>query len=351
MMLPSSLWHCWIALALVGLSGIPPVSAQSQSALNAQLTEAVNQQNWSRAIAIVDGMIEKTTDSEAKAKLTRYRASLRQCQQGQCAGATAPTPTAPPGSITPPPAAPVVAQAPPPASANSLVSAQQKLKAGDLLGAIDEFSAALQTNPELVAAYTGRGLAYYRLADFQAASQDFSAALERDPNNAKLYQQRGVTFFKLNDLTRALEDLNQAIGRDPKQAVPYYNRSLIYAEVGRYEDARQDSEQALQLDPKLAVAYQTYGIANYRLGQVNVAIQALDQAIKLDPQLASALQNRGYIRVKQGEWPDALDDLKAAAALYVQQNQPDLYQQVQKQIDTFAQMDVLETSPSPTVSP
>ncbi len=47
--------------------------------------------------------------------------------------------------------------------------------------AITEFSTALQYDPNLIAAYRGRGSAYRSIGDFERSKADFSEALKRNP--------------------------------------------------------------------------------------------------------------------------------------------------------------------------
>jgi len=64
-------------------------------------------------------------------------------------------------------------------------AANQKMKEGNTLGAIKDYTAALDLNAELVDAYYGRGSVYAELLMHDMAVSDFNKAIELDSNLAR----------------------------------------------------------------------------------------------------------------------------------------------------------------------
>src|SRR5690242_14462285 len=77
---------------------------------------------------------------------------------------------------------------------------------GEWNQAIESYTHALALRPELAQAYTGRGLAYYRLGDLKRAIADYDQALSLQPAAARVYNSRGVAYYERGDLNQAIAD-------------------------------------------------------------------------------------------------------------------------------------------------
>ena len=76
--------------------------------------------------------------------------------------------------------------------------------------AIEQFTLALQVNPQWEDAYFYRGYAYDELGQYQRAIQDYNKAIEIDPNDATNYVVRAVTYRNLGQFTLADADTTTA---------------------------------------------------------------------------------------------------------------------------------------------
>ena len=83
---------------------------------------------------------------------------------------------------------------------------------GDFRGAIQDFTKAIDINPNDANAYYYRGLAKSDLDDFRGAIQDFTKAIDIDPNDANAYHNRGIVKGILLDTNGACLDLKIAFG-------------------------------------------------------------------------------------------------------------------------------------------
>lgn len=71
---------------------------------------------------------------------------------------------------------------------------------------IQDYSKAIELNPNDVGAYLLRGLARYENRDYYNAKDDFDKVVRLTPTDAYAYQYRGNTMEKLGDATGACED-------------------------------------------------------------------------------------------------------------------------------------------------
>ena len=88
----------------------------------------------------------------------------------------------------------------------------EKYKDGNYQGAIDDWSKAIEIDPQNAVAYYNRGLANSNLKDYQAAIDDWSKAIEINPQHANAYHNRGSARELVNDLEGACDDWRKAVG-------------------------------------------------------------------------------------------------------------------------------------------
>ncbi|MFQ5562486.1 MAG: tetratricopeptide repeat protein [Parvularculaceae bacterium] len=100
-----------------------------------------------------------------------------------------------------------------------------------------------------------RGIIHNRNGDLQAAVDDFNAALASDPSLPEAYINRGNSFFLGGQFDRAIADYEEALSQGlAKQQVGWYNIGLAYDAKKEPERARAAYEKALELDPEFALA-------------------------------------------------------------------------------------------------
>lgn len=98
------------------------------------------------------------------------------------------------------------------------------------------------------AARVSDGLAQAWRGDLSGAINDFSAAIKSQPRLAIAYLNRGLTYRRLGDKRRALADLNKAVRLAPRMAQAYYNRARTRRDAGDTDGADADFERAGEID-------------------------------------------------------------------------------------------------------
>ena len=87
------------------------------------------------------------------------------------------------------------------------------------------------------------------LGEHDAALQDFSRAVELEPDDAESHLERGITRAGLGDYRSAVADFSRAIELEPTDTQSHFHRGICRAELGEYLGAIDDFEQAAELDP------------------------------------------------------------------------------------------------------
>ena len=93
----------------------------------------------------------------------------------------------------------------------------------------EEFTRAIELDPEYYFAYYNRALVYYRLGDLERSLGDYSKAIDLQGDNAYWVFERGLLYWEYRDGDKAISDLERAI------------------ELGLPRDYRQRAEEALEL--------------------------------------------------------------------------------------------------------
>jgi tetratricopeptide (TPR) repeat protein len=183
-----------------------------------------------------------------------------------------------------------------------MVSTQSKWKYGDMglegyeMGnyqdAIDNYTKAIESNPDDAFLYNNRGLAYFRVKEYKKSISDYTKAIELKPDYAVAYCNRGLAYFKIRSFDEAISDYTKAIELDPKYADAYYNRGLAHNRsvhyyskpftddaIARFNKAVKDFHKALEFDPDYILAHAGLGNAYYRYGEWDKATKYYNKAL------------------------------------------------------------------------
>ena len=240
-------------------------------------------------------------------------------------------------------------------------------------GAIAAFSQALEHQPDFAEAYYNRGLAHFNLGAFQAAITDYTEALRIDPDDARGYFARGLAYLATSHLEAAIADAKQAILLKPDYAAAYNLIGTVRQRQGVPQKAIASYKKAVELyldqrdiancrrclghirqlqatpqpcpesvqpapplrpliDPNefLRQAVQKAEQRNYR-----GAMEDLDWALQIDPQDAWAYASRGQVRANLGDLQGAIEDSQQAAALFTNQANQEMAEQMREAIQTL----------------
>ncbi|MBP8094798.1 MAG: tetratricopeptide repeat protein [Saprospiraceae bacterium] len=172
--------------------------------------------------------------------------------------------------------------------------AKSKVKIKDYKGAIDDYSKAIEINPEFVWAYSERGFAkghsYTEIhdevkklinGDYIGAISDYSKAIELNKNEAKFYNSRGSMKVRIRNFQDAVVDFTKAIELNPENANSFFNRGKTKNLLEDYRGAVEDFTFVLNKLPQNAEAYYFRGLAFIKLGQKNTGCLDLSRSGEL----------------------------------------------------------------------
>jgi tetratricopeptide (TPR) repeat protein len=111
---------------------------------------------------------------------------------------------------------------------------------GDFSESVEEFTKAIEIDPDFALAYVSRGAALMKMDSIEESIADFDHAIELDPDYPKPYHLRGLARIEQEDYEGALEDFGNAIDLDPDYGPAYYSRAALQIELGREDLATED---------------------------------------------------------------------------------------------------------------
>ena len=117
-------------------------------------------------------------------------------------------------------------------------------QAGDMLGAIDTYKAALAILPDRADALSNLGAAYVRLGQFEDAIAQYEAALKVDPINESVRMNLALAYYKSARPSQAIAQLKRVVASNPEAKNAYLILADCYLQTG------QDQELITLLKPR-----------------------------------------------------------------------------------------------------
>jgi cytochrome c-type biogenesis protein CcmH/NrfG len=150
---------------------------------------------------------------------------------------------------------------------------------------------------------------------YQNAKDAYTHAVALDPTDPTLeYTLAQLEIAQKND-SAAETDLNQAISLKPDYTQAIFLLSQLEVQEGKAKDALQAAEAAAYFSPNDPTILFQVGILRSANGDTVGAEQALAQAVQLNPQYANAHFFLGVMYALQNQYPQAIAQLQAVAAL------------------------------------
>lgn len=128
------------------------------------------------------------------------------------------------------------------------ISAEFKLDHPKLKAPSKAAPEATLPKPADLEALTRRGILRAKSGDLTGAIDDYTTALEVEPGHLPALANRGVARFHASDLLGAIDDCSRALALDPTLSKAWLVRGLAHAQLGQWE-AEDDLSEFCQLDP------------------------------------------------------------------------------------------------------
>jgi tetratricopeptide (TPR) repeat protein len=234
-------------------------------------------------------------------------------------------------------------------------SGKQYLKAGDeflksnkLTDALEQYSKALQIEPDLTKAYTQRAFVYSQQSKFKEAAEDYDRASAFIPKDEVNFFNAATMYYKIGDNQSSYDRLKKALSvksnyieaiqlkvvvlinlkrydealTDAKTALRYKETAenyFVYARVndtlGKWEEAEKSYLKALEKNDKYLEASIRLADLQRREKKYNLAISYINRAIRQDAKSIDAYLVRCDIYADQLQFQSAINDVSTILLL------------------------------------
>jgi protein O-GlcNAc transferase len=185
---------------------------------------------------------------------------------------------------------------------------------GKLTQAAIKMKAALQADPRNAELHDELGSIYAQQKDWTAAQQEFTAAIQLNPEMPVAHLHLGLA-MKAQREPDGLKELSEARRLAPDSAIIAIELGKALAEAGQDAEAIPLFEQVLDRDPKSVVAMYQLALALQRSDRVHEAIALLREVVAIEPDNSPALTNLGMALTQAQLAKDAVPVLQRSVAL------------------------------------
>jgi tetratricopeptide (TPR) repeat protein len=208
--------------------------------------------------------------------------------------------------------------------------------------AIDNYSKAIELDPQYEKAYIARAALYEKVQKIDLAAEDYKKATAFDPKDKELYYNAGRLFASLQRDKEADEQLRKAIERDKdytealeteisvlfrlreynygltvtqlaidnkKSGINYYHHAMMYDSLKNYSEAEKYYKYAKSSDPKFIPAYVAVALSQVKLGKSDDAKKVCEEALVREPENMDVFYARSIVNASRKDFQNAINDI------------------------------------------
>jgi len=152
------------------------------------------------------------------------------------------------------------------------------------------------------------------IGKFAEAIPDYDNYLLQEPDDNKGFIWRGIAKFRIDNFEGAMADFDNSINMVQTDYEAYYWKGLTYLEIKDFQSALSYLNIAADNKPTTDLYYWR-GWTNQNLNRKDAAIADYTRSIQSNVNTGFSLVNRSQIYVDKGEYVKAFDDLIKAQSI------------------------------------
>ena len=175
------------------------------------------------------------------------------------------------------------------------ISADRLYDAGDIDGAVAEFTKALQLDPDDANIHNSLGVCFGIKGDLSQALQEFTTAIDLDPGEPLALYNAGLVSKMNGNRKQALEYFLRADSRPGERFEIALQIGRLYLDMDIADSARPHLERAAQACPDSAPALAALGDCYRALDMTQDAINTYKKALRRNANDAASLSGLGWL--------------------------------------------------------
>lgn len=157
--------------------------------------------------------------------------------------------------------------------------------------AIDDFTRAIEKDPNMMEAHVSRGYVRNDMQDGAAAIQDFEPVLKEEPDNGVAHLGVAFSHLQLHHSREGLSETEKAAKLLGENGSTHLARATAYRQMRVMDKAEKEYRAALKFDHDDVRLYMALADTLYHSRRYNAAIAELENALHLDPDNPQAYAN------------------------------------------------------------
>lgn len=190
-----------------------------------------------------------------------------------------------------------------------------KYNLNDLLGAEQDFTSVMKTNPVYIEAFQYRAITRSIMGNWDDAISDFRRAISIRPDYTDIYYSRGVTYLMCQQFDNAVQDFDKFLKKKPNEVDAYINRGAAYMMLKDTTSAYNDYLKAVEVAPRSSQALARLGIVKASIDNVEGALEDFNKAIYYDANNETAYFNRAILHANNNAPMRAIADFSSVIEL------------------------------------
>lgn len=191
-----------------------------------------------------------------------------------------------------------------------------KNKTGD---AYDEASTAFKKALELgdlgeheAFALNMRATFGYLEGDVEGAMEDLTKAIELQPTLTQAYIKRASMQLELGDKAKAAEDFEKASEQGQDDPDFFYHRAQLHFILGEFADAAKDYQKSIDLDRDFIYSHIQLGVTQYKMGSIASSMATFRRCIKNFDKVPDVYNYYGELLLDQQKYEEAIQRFETA---------------------------------------
>ena len=162
-----------------------------------------------------------------------------------------------------------------------------------------EYSKKIQVNPRDAHAYADKGIAHFRLGEYQSAIDDFETSVRLDPESAtRLLDYRwaanellAASHLNNGEWAKSIHFLDEIIKLKPGDSWGWAHRGMAYLMERQLDESLEDLNEAMRLDPDLAKALYNRACLHSLRNDATFCASDLEKSIAREPDRREQAKN------------------------------------------------------------
>ncbi|HEV2388113.1 MAG TPA: protein kinase [Candidatus Acidoferrales bacterium] len=195
--------------------------------------------------------------------------------------------------------------------------AMEQQFAGNMQGALQSFSKAVELDPNFARAYSGMAAVSRNVGKAQDAERYAKLAMEHVDRmtERERYRIRGVYYMTAGDFPKCIEEYTTLVKLYPSDNLAHGNIAWCYSELGDYPNAIKELQRALKLDPSAAMYRMDLSVYNTYIGNFQTAEQQARAVLQSRPSYEKPYIALAYAQMGQGQFAQAVQSYQTVGRL------------------------------------